>query len=175
MSNLNPSSSQDKRCHGLEVVQRQGPGVGRGQWYEGVGGRPLILSPSEARRSDASLSRGTKLLPRVGGRSSQSPFHGREGSNVQREVVPEDLWRLLLTYISIIFRGGRLTPRTVREWRNVTDERWQGVIQIRNMTNKRPNKREDHHSNWHNKGYLSCPREHHFSFGEASFVLVFGI
>ena len=126
---------------------------------------------SGARRSDVSLSRGTKLLPRVGGRSSQSPFHGREGSNVQREVVPEDLWRLLLTYISIIFRGGRLTPRTVWEWRNYTDEPWQGVI--RNMSKERPNKREDHPSNWRNRWFLSCPREHHFSFGEASLVLVF--
>ena len=36
-SNLDPSRSQDKRRHGLEVVRRQGPGVGRGQWYEGAG------------------------------------------------------------------------------------------------------------------------------------------
>ena len=30
-SNLDPSRYQDKRRHGLEVVRRQGPGVGRDQ------------------------------------------------------------------------------------------------------------------------------------------------
>ena len=39
MSNLDPTSFQDKRCHGLEVVRRQGPGVGRDQKYKGAGGR----------------------------------------------------------------------------------------------------------------------------------------
>ena len=59
---------------------------------------------SGARRSDVSLSRGTKLLPRVGARNR----HFMAAAERRSTFIESQLCQLK---IPIIFRGGRLSPR----------------------------------------------------------------
>ena len=59
---------------------------------------------SGARRSDVSLSRGTKLLPRVGARNR----HFMAAAERRSTFIKSQLCQLK---IPIIFRGGRLSPR----------------------------------------------------------------
>ena len=70
--------------------------------------------------------------------------------------------------------GGRLSPRPRRSGYDGTirTSREPRQVVIRFMTKERLNKREHHHRNWHSR-FLSCPREPHFSFGKASFVMVY--
>ena len=59
---------------------------------------------SGARRSDVSLSRGTKLLPRVGARNR----HFMAAAERRSTFIESQLCQFK---IPIIFRGGRLSPR----------------------------------------------------------------
>ena len=114
-----PSSSQDQRPHVWPVVQRQRPGARRGQWYEGAWGREGSCQSqvrSGARRSDASLSRRTTLLPRVGARNrhfmAEREAHSERGCN--RKIAVVISCKVNCVNIPIIFRGGNLSWLTQR-------------------------------------------------------------